>query len=90
MRRTRQIETRVRPGRGRVRQRLEEIGDTMNLVAQVFDGDVEKAVAWFQTRNPLLGGVAPRDMIRLGRYERLRKVIGTMTEQRTLAPPGAR
>jgi hypothetical protein len=58
-----------------VRERLEEIANTVNLVAQVFDGDVDKTVAWFKARNPLLGDVSPRDMIRLGRYERLRKFI---------------
>jgi hypothetical protein len=69
-----------------VRERLEEIGNTMNFVAQVFDGDVEKAVTWFKTRNPLLGDVAPRDMIRLGRYERLRKfIVNAMMERRTAA-----
>lgn len=66
-----------------VRERLEEIGNTMNTVAQAFDGDVEKAVAWFKARNPLLGDVSPRDMIRLGRYERLRKfIINAMMERR--------
>jgi hypothetical protein len=30
---------------------------------------------WFKTRNPLLGDISPRDMIRLGRFERLRKFI---------------
>lgn len=66
-----------------VRERLEEIGNTMNMVAEAFDGDVEKAVAWFKARNPLLGDVSPRDMIRLGRYERLRKfIINAMMEHR--------
>lgn len=65
-----------------VRDRLEEIGNTMNMVAQIFDGDVERTVAWFGTRNPMLGDVSPKDMIRLGRYERLRKfIINAMTEQ---------
>jgi Asp-tRNA(Asn)/Glu-tRNA(Gln) amidotransferase C subunit len=68
----------------RVRDRLEEIGATVNMVAQAFDGDVEKTVAWFKARNPMLGDVAPRDMIRLGRYERLRRyIINAMTERST-------
>lgn len=58
-----------------VRNRLEEIASTINMVAQQFEGDVEKTVAWFKARNPLLGDISPRDMIRLGRYERLRKFI---------------
>ena len=58
-----------------VRERLEEIGITVNMVAKFFDGDVDKTVTWFKARNPLLGDVSPRDMIRLGRFERLRKFI---------------
>lgn len=65
-----------------VRERLEEIANTINLVAQAFDGDAEKTLMWFRTRNPLLGDISPKDMIRLGRYERLRKfIINAMTER---------
>ncbi|MFA7441424.1 MAG: hypothetical protein WCZ66_10720 [Sphingomonadaceae bacterium] len=67
---------------GQVRDRLEEIANTINMVAEVFDGDIEKTVAWFRARNPILGDVSPRDMIRLGRYERLRKyIINAMTDR---------
>ncbi len=58
-----------------VRERLEEIASIANMVALVFDGDADKTALWFRTRNPLLGDVSPRDMIRLGRYDRLRKFI---------------
>jgi hypothetical protein len=65
-----------------VRERLEEIANTINMVAQAFDGDIDKTVSWFRARNPLLGDVSPKDMIRLGRYERLRKfIINAMTER---------
>ena len=65
-----------------VRERLEEIANTINLVARALDGDLDKTLAWFKTRNPLLGDIAPREMIRLGRYERLRKfIIHAMNEQ---------
>ena len=65
-----------------VRERLEEVANTMNMVANAFGGDVQKTVTWFRTRNSLLGDVAPRDMIRLGRYERLRKfIINAMHER---------
>jgi hypothetical protein len=70
-----------------VRERLEEIAQTINLVAQIFDGDAEKAVAWFKARNPLLGDVSPREMIRLGRYERLRKFIVNALLERTSSQP---
>jgi predicted nucleotidyltransferase len=58
-----------------VRECLQEMAVAINWVAKVFGGDVDKTVAWFQTRNPLLGDISPRDMIRLGRFERLRKFI---------------
>lgn len=65
-----------------VQVRMEEIASTINLVAKQFSGDPEKTVAWFRARNPLLGDVSPRDMIRLGRYDRLRRfVIQAMTNQ---------
>lgn len=66
----------------KVRERLEEIANIINMVAKAFDGDAEKTSAWFRARNPLLGDIAPRDMIRLGRYERLRRfVINALTER---------
>lgn len=58
-----------------VRDRIEEIASVMNMVAETFHGDEDKTVAWFKARNPLLGDISPRDMIRLGRYERLRRFI---------------
>ena len=58
-----------------MRERLEEIASTINMVAKAFDGDAEKTSAWFRARNPMLGDVSPRDMIRLGRYARLRKFV---------------
>ncbi|MDO8277583.1 MAG: hypothetical protein Q7T63_05595 [Burkholderiaceae bacterium] len=65
-----------------VRIRMEEIAATINLVAKQFAGDPEKTAAWFRARNPLLGDISPRDMIRLGRYERLRRfIIQAMTNQ---------
>jgi len=45
------------------------------MVAKFFDGDTDKTVLWFKARNPLLGDISPKEMIRLGRYERLRKFI---------------
>jgi hypothetical protein len=62
--------------------RMEEIASTINLVAKQFSGDPEKTTAWFRARNPLLGDISPRDMIRLGRYNRLRRfIIQAMTSQ---------
>lgn len=58
-----------------VRDRLEEIANIVNLVAGTFQGDITKTSLWFKTQNPMLGDVSPRDMIRLGRYDRLRKYV---------------
>ena len=69
-----------------VRERLEEIAITINMVAKFFDGDTDKTVTWFKARNPLLGDISPRDMIRLGRFERLRKFIisAVLKQNRTI------
>jgi hypothetical protein len=65
-----------------VQVRMEEIASTINLVAKQFSGNPEKTVAWFRARNSLLGDVSPRDMIRLGRYDRLRRfIIQAMSNQ---------
>ena len=58
-----------------VLERLMEIANVCGLVAQFFQGDVAKASLWFRTKNPLLGNISPRDMIRYGRYEKLRRFI---------------
>lgn len=65
-----------------VRDRLEEIASICNMVAGFFDGDAGKTTLWFKTPNPMLGDVAPRDMIRLGRYDKLRKFIVTAISER--------
>ena len=56
-------------------ERLEEIANICALVAQFFEGDVAKTALWFRTRNPLLGDISPRDMIRFGRYAKLRQFV---------------
>jgi hypothetical protein len=55
--------------------RIREWGNLLNLVAEHFDGDPNKTVLWFTVRNPVLGNVAPRDMIRLGRYDKLLRFV---------------
>lgn len=64
-----------------VLERFEEIAVTCNLVAQVFDGDADKTALWFRTKNPMLGDISPRDMIRLRRFDRLRRfIVGAMAD----------
>lgn len=45
--------------------------DAWDLVLKFFDGDLAKTDLWFSAKNPLLGGISPREMIRLGRYDKL-------------------
>ncbi len=66
-----------------LRERFREWATLFNLVAEHFNGDVEKTALWFTTLNPLLGNVTPRDMIRFGRYKKLFKfVVNAMAENR--------
>ncbi len=65
-----------------VLERFEEIAVACNMVAEAFGGDAAKTALWFRTKNPMLGDVSPRDMIRLRRFDRLRKfIIGAMAER---------
>jgi hypothetical protein len=66
--------------------RLQEIANICELVAQHFSGDVRKTALWFKTKNPLFGNIAPRDMIRYGRYERLRRFITEAIAENAAAP----
>jgi hypothetical protein len=54
---------------------LTEIAVICGLVAQFFSGDATKTQLWFQTKNPLLGNLSPRDMVRYGRHEKLRRIV---------------
>jgi uncharacterized protein (DUF2384 family) len=57
-----------------LQERIIEWGVALNLVAQFFK-DERKTVLWFRTPNPLLGDVSPRDMIKIGRFRKLRRFI---------------
>ncbi|MFO1468058.1 MAG: hypothetical protein U1F35_16720 [Steroidobacteraceae bacterium] len=52
-------------------ERLREIANIANLIAEFFGGDEQKVGLWFELPNPVLGNVSPRQMIRIGRYKRL-------------------
>jgi hypothetical protein len=56
-------------------EHLEQIAIICGLVADFFAGDVRKTALWFRTKNPLLGNLSPRDMIRYGRMEKLRQIV---------------
>ena len=57
-----------------LQDRIQEWAVALNLVAQFFR-DEQKTVLWFKTPNPLLGDIAPRDMIRIGGFKKLRQFI---------------
>jgi len=63
-----------------VLDRLQEIANICSLVAQFFQGDLRKTALWFKTNNPLFGNISPRDMIRFGRYEKLRRFVHAAIE----------
>ena len=56
-------------------RRLYEIAVICELMAGYFQGDAKKTATWFHIKNPALGGVSPKDMIRFGRYKKLEKFI---------------
>jgi hypothetical protein len=70
-----------------VADRLAEIANIAQLVAQYFEGDAAKTALWFRTKNPLFGGISPRDMIRFGRYEKLRRFVTEALGQNAVQAP---
>jgi len=63
--------------------RMAEWANLINLVAGHFGGDMRRTATWFAARNPMLGDIAPRDMVRFGRYGKLLKfVINALTTNR--------
>src|SRR5688572_33252049 len=54
-----------------VAERLREIANIANLVAEYFEGDASKVSLWFELPNPMLGHVSPATMIRGNRCRRL-------------------
>ncbi|MFQ5433157.1 MAG: hypothetical protein ACE5EN_11715 [Nitrospinota bacterium] len=59
---------------GELKERIREWGTAINLVANHFK-DEKKTILWFQTPNPMLGNVSPREMIMAGRFRKLLKFI---------------
>ncbi len=57
-----------------LQERIREWATALALVAQYFK-DAQKTILWFQVRNPLLGDIAPREMLRVGRFKKLHKFI---------------
>jgi hypothetical protein len=63
-----------------LKERLVDWAVAINLVGGYFK-DLNKTMLWFQLSNPQLGGMSPRDMIRVGRFKKLLKFIQTALEE---------
>ncbi len=63
-----------------LQERLTEWAVAINLIACFFK-DEEKTLLWFATPNPMLGGMTPRDMIRVGRFKKLLHFIQTALDE---------
>lgn len=63
-----------------LRERFTEWATALNLVYGFFKNK-EKTILWFSIPNPLLGGMTPRDMIRLGRFKKLLNFIQTSLDE---------
>lgn len=63
-----------------LKERLTEWATALNLVAGFFN-DNQKTVLWFCMPNPLLGGMSPRDMIRVGRFKKLLNFIQSALDE---------
>lgn len=63
-----------------LRERLTEWATALNLVGSFFQ-DKKKTIIWFFMPNPHLGGISPRDMIRIGRFKKLLTFIQTALDE---------
>ncbi len=57
-----------------VKDRFEQIATICELVAEHL-GSRDKAVMWFKTVNPMIGIFTPRDMLRMGRFRALHRLV---------------
>lgn len=67
-----------------IRERAREWALAIALVASYFK-DLDRTMLWFSAKNPLLGDVSPRAMIRLGRSARLLKFIRCSLDENVAA-----
>ena len=63
-----------------LQDRMLEWAIAIQLVGEYF-ADLDRAVLWFRVPNPLLGGISPRDMVRIGRFKKLLRFIHTALEE---------
>ncbi len=77
------VATMIKPGSMRFDHRMPKIverylADIVNCIEHVdeyFEGNHTKTKTWFLVKNPMLGEIAPRALIRIGRVQKLLKMI---------------
>jgi hypothetical protein len=69
-----------------VAERLREIANIANLVAEFFVGDEQKVALWFEIANPMLGNITPSNMIRIGKQKRLLSFVVSAREENSATP----
>lgn len=63
--------------------------EAYDLVCLFFGEDEAKATLWWQTPNPMLGGVSPQSMVLAGRTRKLLKFIRTALEENRKPAPSS-
>ena len=63
-----------------LRERAFEWAIAINLVGEFF-GNESQTILWFQTPNPMLGSISPKEMIKRGRFRKLLQFIQTALEE---------
>lgn len=60
--------------------------DLTQKIMEALNWDLEKTLLWFNTRNPLLGGLTPDFILNSGREEKLIKFITISLDENTKKP----
>ena len=69
-----------------VAERLREIANIANLVAEFFAGDAQKTALWFEIDNPMFGNISPSKLIRMGKHKRLLAYVVSARDAQTATP----
>lgn len=63
---------------------LIRLANLVNLIAEFFSNDIHKVELWFTLPNYFFGNSSPRDMIRLGRYDKVLNFVVDALEENEL------
>lgn len=56
---------------------MSEMPEIRALLREFFGNDPKKIELWLDTKNPLLGGLSPMEMVHVGREEKLLEFVKT-------------